>query len=143
MVIAFEKGQQTLIEVKHIPSRHDTEKHFLQREAAEAFLEMHAAAAKDGIELVVNSSFRSMTEQKKMFRKKGPALAAQPGFSNHQFGLAVDIAGTEVYISGACNKKCPTITYWWLKRNASKFGFYQTLSHERWHWQYIPEVNRS
>lgn len=100
--------------------------------AARAFLFMHAAAAKDGIELKVNSSYRDYREQKKQRREKG-RLAAKPGYSKHQSGLAVDIANTRRKIAGKYHK---TIVYWWLKRNASRFGFYQTVKSESWHWEY-------
>jgi D-alanyl-D-alanine carboxypeptidase len=132
-VSAYLGGEEIRITIKAIPSHHD-KKRYLQKEAARSFLEMHAAAAKDGIELKVNSAFRSFSEQKRLYRKLGPELAAKPGFSNHQLGLAVDIADTE----RSCDKgKCPTIKYWWLRRNAHFYGFKQTLKHERWHWEWV------
>lgn len=138
---AYDHGQKIIIQAKTIPSHHSGEIHILEVEAANAFREMHAAAARDGIELRVNSSFREMKEQKNLFYKKGSKFAAKPGFSNHQSGTAVDIANTELYIPVKCNQKCPTLTYWWLKRNAHLFGFYQTVPHERWHWQWVDKNN--
>jgi D-alanyl-D-alanine carboxypeptidase len=141
MIDAYDHGQKVIIQAKTIPSHHSGEIHILQTEAALAFREMHAAAARDGIELRVNSSFRGMKEQRKLFYKKGSKVAAKPGFSNHQSGTAVDIANTELYIPVKCERKCPTLTYWWLKRNARQYGFKQTVPHERWHWQFIQEDN--
>lgn len=109
----------------------------LQADAAKAFLEMHAAAAKEGIELRVNSSFRTYREQKEQRKRKGE-LAAKPGFSKHQSGLAVDIANTRRKIKGRWHK---TIVYWWLHRNAEKFGFQQTVAYEPWHWEFVGKPN--
>lgn len=133
-VPAYLNGEKVFIQVQTIPSHHSGNKYFLNKDAAHAFRELHAAAAMDGHELRVNSAFRKHEEQKQLFRALGPNIAAKPGYSNHQHGSAVDIADTERF----CGKKekCPTIKYWWLKKNAHKYGFYQTVSHERWHWDW-------
>ncbi len=92
---------------------------------------MHAAARAAGINLHVNSAFRSMEEQRALYQKylNGTGnLAAKPGYSNHQGGIAVDInvGGTG------------TSTYKWLANNASRFGFVRTVPSEPWHWEYRP-----
>ncbi len=98
----------------------------LRTDAAKAFLRMYAAAAKEGEILSVNSAFRSMTEQTDLYNRylAGTGnLAAPPGFSNHQSGIAVDIH-VDSNISN------------WLDRNAASFGFRRTVSSEPWHWEY-------
>lgn len=54
-------------------------------------------------------------------------LAAVPGTSNHQNGIALDlntgaVAGSPVYE--------------WLVANAWKYGFIRAVSKERWHWEW-------
>lgn len=85
--------------------------------------EMMAAAKKDGVELKINSSYRSRAEQEKLYAayKNGTGnLAAKPGSSNHESGLAIDFAGTP----GA---------FEWLKKNAGRFGL-KNLPGEPWHY---------
>jgi peptidoglycan hydrolase-like protein with peptidoglycan-binding domain len=103
----------------------------MRSDAAAAFNRMHAAAKAAGINLHVNSAFRSMEEQRALYQKylNGTGnLAARPGYSNHQGGIAVDInvGGTG------------TSTYKWLANNASRFGFVRTVPSEPWHWEYRP-----
>jgi len=105
---------------------------FLSRAATEKFLDLVHAAARDGFHIKVVSAFRTYKEQKKLRRSRGPK-AAKPGWSNHQLGLSVDISGTRRTIKG---KKYRTILYWWLARNASRFGFYNDVPQEPWHWTY-------
>jgi len=103
----------------------------MRSDAAAAFNRMHAAAKAAGINLHVNSAFRTMEEQRALYQKylNGTGnLAAKPGYSNHQGGIAVDInvGGTG------------TSTYKWLANNASRFGFVRTVPSEPWHWEYRP-----
>lgn len=106
--------------------------HLLSLEASRMFRDMSAAAAKDGFFLKVLSSYRTHREQIKMKKVRGE-FAAPPGWSSHQRGLSVDIHGTTRIIDG---KKNRTILYWWLVRNARKFGFYNDVEKETWHWTY-------
>lgn len=103
----------------------------MRTDAAAAFNRMHAAARQEGIELRVNSAFRTMAEQEALYAAylNGTGnLAARPGYSNHQGGIAADISVGSTSSS----------TYQWLKRNASRFGFVRTVSSEPWHWEYRP-----
>jgi D-alanyl-D-alanine carboxypeptidase len=143
-------------EIETIPHRDREYKQiYLEKEAAHAYREMAAAAAKDGIELIPISGYRSPREQKYLYNKYGPIRAAPPGASNHELGLAVDFSGVERFITNdkintsvmnkiekVCRPEgfkgwiCPTITYWWLYQNAQKFGFVQTIDFELWHWKF-------
>ena len=94
---------------------------------AEMFLRMKEEAAKDGITLRINSGFRTMEEQVRLYAKYKSGtgnLAAKPGYSNHQNGIALDIG----------NK--PKENVYWLRRNAKRFGFYERVKTEDWHWEY-------
>ncbi|HEY9721098.1 MAG TPA: peptidoglycan-binding protein [Oscillatoriaceae cyanobacterium] len=90
---------------------------------ASRFDKMYAAAKAAGINLQINMCYRSYAEQVKLYQLylsgKG-AIAAKPGTSNHEKGLAIDFLNTP----GA---------YAWLKANAAKFGLYN-YPPEAWHY---------
>ncbi len=112
---------------------------FLEEKAAASFLAMRAAALIDGVKLFVNTSFRDMAFQQDLRTKyeskaidpksgKPYAIAAKPGYSNHQAGTAVDLAtanGTNA-------------AFRWLNKRAADFGFRRTVSSEPWHWEWFP-----
>jgi hypothetical protein len=104
---------------------------FMRRDAAAAFMRMEAAARAAGHTLSVTRAFATRAEQERLYAlyKAGRGnLAAKPGYSNHQAGLAVDIAvGTTA-----------SPVYRWLHANAARFGFVRTVSSEPWHWEYRP-----
>jgi len=54
---------------------------------------------------------------------------AIPGTSMHESGLAVDFRCNNEAITSTSNK-----CYIWLKKNASKYGFYNEIITEPWHW---------
>jgi len=81
-------------------------------------------AKKDGVNIGLNSGFRTPEYQKYLYDRKGPGVAAPPGTSNHQIGIAVDVT-----TKGRGQ-------YAWLCKNAWKYGFVRTVMHERWHWEY-------
>lgn len=96
---------------------------------AQAFLAMRAAAEDAGIELRLESGFRTVDEQRELYRawRKGQGhKAARPGRSNHQSGRALDIAVLSV------PDALP-----WLQEHAASFGFKRTVRSEPWHWEYI------
>lgn len=85
------------------------------------FDNMVTAAARDGVQLRVTSGKRSYQEQVNLYNKYGPGRAARPGRSNHESGNAIDFTNTP----GAFN---------WLKQNAGRFGFYNKIPSEPWHY---------
>lgn len=72
----------------------------LREEAAAAYEELHAAAAEEGIDLWATTAYRDGDFQKTLYEQRrledGPEAAdrvsARPGHSEHQTGLAVDVA---------------------------------------------------
>lgn len=104
----------------------------LQPQAANAYLQMQAAAAADGVHWFVTDSYRTYAEQVDLAKRKGlyseGGLAAQPGTSNHGLGLAVDLGDT-------ATKPLTATELTWLQRNAARFGF-STIPREAWHWEY-------
>jgi hypothetical protein len=102
-----------------------------ERRTANAYALMQQAALRDGVRLSVVSGFRSMSEQRFLYACyvncscNNCNLAAQPGYSNHQSGEALDL-----------NTAAPGV-YRWLSRNAGRFGFYETVPSEDWHWEFL------
>jgi len=96
------------------------------------YLDLAAAGGVAGVEVAINSGFRSYPEQQRLYdgyRKGVPGfnLAAKPGSSQHQNGIAFDIAVP----GGAGNP-----TYDWLTEHAPRHGFVRTVNKEPWHWEY-------
>lgn len=124
---------------------------YLEIQAAHAFLDMKEAALKDGIKLQVNTAFRTM-EHQKLLRKRYDdylaakaegrevqrvSVAAKPGYSNHQEGRSVDI---NRFRGDNPKTKAPdSPTDIWLQKNASKYGFYNDVPGEPWHWTFYAQ----
>lgn len=103
----------------------------MRRDAAAAFLQLEAAARAAGHSLKPTRAFATMAAQEYFFNlfKSGKGnLAAKPGYSNHQGGIAVDLT------VGPTSSQ----VYKWLARNAGRFGFVRTVKSEPWHWEYRP-----
>ncbi len=94
----------------------------------------------------IASSYRSYDYQKGI-KDNGcsDALCAHPGHSEHQSWLAVDLfeASTENDFLKKSNLKN---YYWWLWKNAHKYGFHNSYQKgkkidgyvkEPWHWRYV------
>ncbi len=123
-VTGYVNGVARSITVKSIPNGHK-----MRSDAADAFNRMHADARRAGINLHVNSGFRTYAQQQHLYNLYVSGrgnLAARPGYSNHQGGIAVDIQ------VGATS----SATYRWLANNAHKYGFARTVPSEPWHWEY-------
>lgn len=124
-------GQVELIEI--VDAKTEIER--IWTDTVQPYLDMVAAAKADDVTVAINSGFRSYPEQKALwegFQKGLPGfnLAAQPGSSNHQNGVAFDIA-----VAGADGNE----VYDWLKKHATGFGFVRTVNREPWHWEFDPE----
>jgi LAS superfamily LD-carboxypeptidase LdcB len=90
----------------------------------------HAAMRKDGRVLRINSGWRSLAEQRRLWRaavkKYGSEKAARrwvlpPGESLHPKGKAIDIG--------------PPSTAAWLGTNGYRFGLCQRYANEPWHFE--------
>jgi zinc D-Ala-D-Ala carboxypeptidase len=123
--------------------------HLLVPRAASHWQELRGAAARDGVELVVISAFRSFDRQFELIRAKVEAgeeiskvlrVMAPPGCSEHHSGRAVDI-GTP-----GCKPLSEsfedTEAFAWLARCGARFGFELSyprgnssgFRYEPWHW---------
>jgi zinc D-Ala-D-Ala carboxypeptidase len=90
-------------------------------------------AAKDGIEIVVNSGWRSREYQEQLLRdavakygsKKAAARwVATPDTSSHVSGDAIDIG--------------PSRAMAWLSRHGAKYGLCRIYRNEPWHYELRP-----
>jgi hypothetical protein len=93
----------------------------MRPDVALAFDRMAAAAARDGVSLIVVSGFRSNAEQARLFAAHpDPRWVAPPGKSLHRLGTELDLG--------------PSSAYRWLAAHAGAFHFVQRYSYEPWHW---------
>lgn len=123
----------------------------LKKEAAEQYTRFKAAADAAGIPINLTSGYRSFSNQVGTYAHwvgvSGPegadTYSARPGYSEHQTGLAFDIA------SNGCALSCfgSSQAYTWVETNAAEFGFIQRYyagyeaitgySAEEWHYRYV------
>ncbi|WP_199582988.1 M15 family metallopeptidase [Blastococcus sp. TF02-09] len=128
----------------------------LRAEAARAVAALRAEAAAAGLDVEVQSAYRSFEYQQGLFGNSAARFgvagaelrSARPGFSEHQTGLAVDVGG------GGCDiERCfgDTAEGRWVVANAHRTGFvvrYPAGSeqvtgyqYEPWHLRYVgPEL---
>lgn len=74
-----------------------------------------------------HNSFRTRAEQERRWKQylNGTGnLAARPGTSNHEFGVAMDVN------TGSAMQK-------WLVANGKRFGWIRDVSNEPWHFHFI------
>jgi len=143
----YAEADQTLL--VSIAKNDDGREYQLLPEAADAWLEMKAAAEQGGVQLIVQSAYRSVARQIELIQHKlsngvniGDILQslAPPGYSEHHTGRAIDIASAAYPRLDA--GFADTDDYAWLIAHAGTFGF--TLSYplgntsgyvfEPWHW---------
>lgn len=126
----------------------------LRAEAAEAYRQLQIGAATANVAVSASSGFRAADEQARLhssyLERYGSVVAesisARPGFSEHQTGLAVDIANPD----GSCSLlPCfeGTPAGAWAAANAHQYGFIirypneaeaiTGYSYEPWHLRYI------
>lgn len=109
---------------------------------------MARAAREEGITLVVSSSYRPYTYQKKVYERNVAQMgkeaadreSARPGASQHQLGTVIDFGSiTDEYAKTPAGK--------WLYENAGKYGWslsfpdgYEYITGYRWecwHYRYV------
>lgn len=121
----------------------------------QAFDEMRAAAAADGITLWIKSGFRSYADQKIVYgdyaarlgQSAADRFSSRPGHSEHQTGLAIDVNLARPAFAGTAEAA-------WLAAHAPEFGFVVRFpdgregatgyTYEPWHLRYVgPELART
>jgi D-alanyl-D-alanine carboxypeptidase len=126
----------------------------LRAEAADAYKKLTKAAKAAGVNIMPISGYRSFSEQASLYdsyvRQYGQAtadtLAARPGYSEHQTGLAMDIGNA----SGTCALQAcfaNTPAGKWAAENCWQYGFIirypagaeatTGYTYEPWHLRYV------
>lgn len=138
----------------------------LQTAACDAFLQMQAAAAADGVTIWMQSGYRSVSYQITLYtnktnyylnqgydeataKEKAAAVVNPPGYSEHNCGLAADLNCPEYtdLSEGFEN----TAAFRWLQQHAGEYGFIlrypkgmeavTEITYEPWHWRYVGVEN--
>lgn len=122
--------------------------------AYNAFLDMWHAAEQEGYYLMINSSYRSYQDQEAVYnnyksssgQKYADSIAARPGSSEHQTGLAIDIFSKT---NTNRNSFTDSPEAKWLEDNAHIYGFILRYpedkvditgyNYESWHYRYVGE----
>lgn len=119
-------------------------KRLLEKKTAHAALCLINAACKEGLCLYGISGYRSYKRQQELYT--GNPYVAQPGTSEHQSGLALDVSCPAVGLE-LIPEFAQTPEGKWLTRNASLFGFILRypqnkeditgIPYEPWHIRYV------
>ena len=122
---------------------------YLEEETATAYEYMCLNLIDEGLNISINSAYRSYEEQEKLYddylklygKNYVNKYVAVPGYSEHQTGLALDLESLD------CDIFKNSKEYRWIKNNAYKYGFilrYQEgkenitgYNAEEWHIRYV------
>lgn len=125
----------------------------MRSKAADAAEQLFAAAKDDEITLLGVSCYRPYSYQEEVYSAKvekdgkneADKYVAEPGSSEHQTGLAMDLLSTEY--TSLDDGFAKTRAYEWLKQNCSKYGFIIRYPKEKvsvtkydfepWHIRYV------
>ena len=112
---------------------------------------MYNAAKEEGLYLIITSAYREYEFQETLWKKYAAqqgeewadSIAARPGYSEHQSGLALDIVTYKSNMNDFENTK----EFKWLQDNAHKYGFILRYpkgkekltgyNYESWHYRYV------
>lgn len=138
-------------DLEQISLEYSCDNKYLRKIAKDNFEEMAKDAKTNGFNLVAVSTYRSYQYQNKLYNNyvndKGYYYAdmcsARAGHSEHQTGLAVDIADLSLdYDNFEYTKE-----FIWVKENAHKYGFIMRypkakfhitgFKYEPWHYRYV------
>ena len=132
----------------------------LDKRVLDAYKAMHAAAQADGYTLWISSAYRSPEKQQELIdaevkknmreegldetaaRQKAMLTMTEPGYSEHNTGLAIDLNGVT---------SINTPEYEWLCQHAADYGFILRypkdkekitgIDFEAWHFRYVGVEN--
>jgi len=143
---SFEPKNLTMISKKY--SKNGS-KQYLSKVAQLAFEQMCEDALKEGKYILANSAYRSYNDQEDVYNTYlnlyGQTYVnnyvATPGYSEHQTGLALDVAARDYSIFESSPE------FVWMRENAYKYGFIlrypkekQDITgykYEAWHFRYV------
>ncbi len=115
---------------------------YMEARVFEAMNEMFKAAKGDGVTgFIVTSGFRTQKKQAKIYKSDKEGVAAKPGFSEHQTGLAFDVT------AGSSGNFAKTKQFKWLREHCWAYGFIlrypkdkidlTQIPYEPWHYRYV------
>lgn len=151
------RGQKTQFLLRKIPFKngYGKEQWLRDGEVWSSFMSMIEAAKKEGFNIGVNSAYRTWKHQMRLWREM-PQVASNPnhaGERSHMTGYAVDFSGTIAFVAYEDidprwfsekwarpvegGFEVPTRFFWWLRKNAHKYGFKMTVPDEWWHWKHV------
>lgn len=98
-------------------------------------------AEKEGVNhFMINSGYRNLETQAKLYEEMGSEYALPAGYSEHNLGLSVDIGSTQGLMETAAEGR-------WLEENAWKYGFILRypenkqettgIQYEPWHFRFV------
>lgn len=97
--------------------------------AATQLNKLMADAASAGVTISVTDGYRDYDSQVRLADEKGlysqGGLAAQPGTSEHGWGIAADL-------------KLDATAQAWMRQHAKEYGFVENVPREPWHWEFAP-----
>ena len=124
----------------------------LDKNAYEAFKKLSDDARNEGYYIYNNSAYRSYKSQNSIYNyyknnrgfKYAESIAARPGYSEHQTGLALDVGVRKDRVKGLFEDSREFI---WMKENSYKYGFILRYPkgkenitgyrYEAWHYRYV------
>lgn len=127
----------------------------MRKEASDAIEKMFAAAAQDGVSLVLGSGYRSEALQEYFYngyvanrgKEYADTISSRPGYSDHQTGLATDLCGNSDPNTDLSQTFENTPEGIWLRDHAHEYGFIMRYpkgkdeitgyAYEPWHFRYI------
>lgn len=141
-------------DLEQINTKYCNSKQYMRSKAKQAFESMAKDIEKHNMKIFAVSTYRSYEYQDKLFnnyvKEKGIKYAnrcsAKAGHSEHQTGLAVDIAN----ITLDYDNFDKTDEFNWVKENAHKYGFIMRYpknkeditgyKYEPWHFRYVGDI---
>ncbi len=125
----------------------------LQRECAEALVELCDAARQAGHELYLKSAYRSYYKQAVMYENRvkkygyDDGWVTKPGASDHQTGLGCDVVPKNWTDRGMNEDMAEEEECQWMAENCAQFGFIlrypadkeeiTEINYEPWHLRYV------
>lgn len=138
-------------DLEKIDTNYACENKYLRKIAKNSFENMAKKAKEEGYNIIATSAYRSYNYQKKLYnnyvKDKGfyyaDMASARAGHSEHQTGLAVDVADLSLDYDNFENTK----EFNWMIKNAHKYGFILRypkakfhitgFKYEPWHYRYV------
>ncbi len=131
--------------------RYAAQDQFMDAAAYSSFMSMHDAMNEAGLNMFASSTYRDYEHQATNYENSVKAngdeadyFVARAGHSEHQTGLAVDLA---VEGAGGLGGFGETAEYQWMIENAASFGWILRYpeneklitgyQNEPWHWRYV------